>query len=61
MNKAYLKYERRTAIYKMSAEAAREMYKTRSPHDKNTPFKVYIMQCIADSGLKYPISELELV
>lgn len=55
------KYEQRTAIYKMPAEAARTMYKTRSAHDKDVPFLKYILNCINnESGLLYPVDKVEL-
>ena len=55
-------YETRTAMYRMPADAARQMYKSRSGHDKNTPFKKYIIDCInSESGLIYPVTSLELI
>lgn len=54
-------YEPRTAMYKMSAESARQMYQTRSKADKNVPFKKYILDIINnESGLLYPVTKLEL-
>lgn len=54
-------YEPRTAIYRMSAAAARQMYSTRSKADSNVPFKVYLAKCINDSGLKYRVTSIELI
>ena len=56
------KYETRGAVYRMSAEAARIMYKSRGAHDKNTPFMKYLLDCInTESGLIFPVTKIELI
>jgi len=61
MNKAYLKFQRRTALYRLPAEVARAMYKGRSARDKNVPFKQYILQVVnEDAHAIWPITELDL-